>query len=303
MLKDTWQEIGRLESIFLEIIDDPRKKEVLLYPICYCQLVRKEGSFDVDLPKLLSCANKTFHTFRGKWQDILLELDLFQFITPKGEVLWGKDILGLQASEGIKVSFLPEFREVFYEVYARFLKYWTVLSKISSYSKRNTPAEAVYLSAVIFNEELYNEVVHFVRLQSLRFPEEKVFFEVIRDLSEFYIKINERREFDTDLLEKALSLLSGFKNPYYGINVDRLRKDVEALLRDVSRGKKYFIIKINFTIASNHGRGIVRRLISKLVGKIREIGGKRWTLMNSGTVFSSFTGTSWRRQRERQIPV
>ncbi len=303
MLKDTWQEIGRLESIFLEIVDDPRKKEVLLYPICYCQLVRKENAFEVDLAKLLSCANKTFHTLRGRWQDVLLELDLFQFITPRGEVLWGKDVLRLQSAEGIKISFLPEFREIFYEVYARLLKYWTVLSKISSYSKRNTPAEAVHLSAVIFNEELYAELIHYTRLQAQRFPQEEPFFSVIADLSEFYIKINERREFDTGLLEKALSRLSDFKSPYYGINIDKLRRDVEALLKDVTKGRKYFILKISFTIASDHGRGMVRRLISKVVGKIREIGGRRWSLMNSGTVFSSFTGTSWRRQRERQIPV
>ncbi len=303
MLKDTWQDIGRLEGLFLEIIDDPTKKEVLLYPICYCQLVRKENTFEVDLPKLLSCANKTFHSFRGRWQDILLELDLFQFITPSGDVLWGKDILRLQSAEGIKVTFLPEYREIFYEVYARFLKYWTVLSKISSYSKRNTAAEAVYLSAIIFNEELYSEVIHYSKLQALRFPKEASFFEVVRGLSEFYVKVNERREFDLQLLERALAELSGFKSPYYGINVAKLRRDIDALIKDVSKGKKYFILKISFTIASNHGRGFVKRLVSKLVRKIKELGGKRWTLMNSETVFSSFTGTSWRRQRGQQIPV
>ena len=303
MLKDTWQEIGRLEGIFLEIIDDPTKKEVLLYPICYCQLVRKENTFEIDLPKLLSCANKTFHTFRGRWQDILLELDLFQFITPKGEVLWGKDILGLQPAEGIKVTFLPEYREIFYEVYARFLKYWTVLSKISSYSRRNTPAEAVYLSAIIFNEELYGEVIHYSKMQSLRFPEEAPFFNVIADLSEFYVKVNERREFDLQLLEKALSELSSFKSPYYGINTAKLRRDVEALLKDVSRGKRYFVLKISFTITSNHRRGLVRRFISGVVKKIRELGERRWTLMNSEMILSSFTETSWGRQRGQQIPV
>jgi len=121
----------------------------------------------VELPRLISCASKTFHTFRGRWQDILLELDLFQLITPRGDVIYGKDILKIQSPEGFRISFLPEYREVFYEVYSKFLKYWTVLSKVSSYSKRNTPAEGVYLSALIFNEELYTEAVHFAGLQSL----------------------------------------------------------------------------------------------------------------------------------------
>ncbi|MDQ7038393.1 MAG: hypothetical protein Q9N26_04230, partial [Aquificota bacterium] len=172
MLKDTWQEAGRLESLFLEIVEDPTKKEVLLYPICYCQLVRKDSSFEVDLQKLISCANKTFKITKGTWQDILLELDLFQLIAPNGDVICGKDILRIQSPEGFRVSFLPEYREIFYEVYSRFLKYWTILSKVSSYSRRNTPAEAVYLSVLIFNEELFKEVIHFCSLQTARHPVE-----------------------------------------------------------------------------------------------------------------------------------
>ena len=297
MLKDTWQEIGRLESIFLEIIEDPTKKEVLLYPICYCQLVRKENNFEVDLAKLISCANKTFHTFKGKWQDILLELDLFQFVTPKGDVFYGKDILKVSSPEGFKVSFLPEYREVFYEMYSKFLRYWTVLSKISSYSKRNTPAEAVYMSALIFNEELYAESAHYASVQAMRFPREEPFFTTVKDISEFYIKLNERKEFDTELLERALGRVKGLGSTYYSVNVEKLRKDLEALIKDVSKGRGYFVLKISFTLVSGHGKGFLRRVISKLVEKLRELGGKRWTLMNSETVCSSFTGTYWRRQR------
>ncbi len=303
MLKDTWQEIGRLESLFLEILEDPSKKEVLLYPICYCQLVRKESSFEVELSKLISYANKTFHTFRGMWQDVLLELDLFQFITPKGDAFYGKEVLKLQSTDGIRVSFLPEYREIFYEVYARLLKYWTVLSKVSSYSTRNTPAETVYLSSLIFNEELYGELIHYAGLQALRFPEETPFFEALKKLSEFYLKVNDRKEFDLSLLEDARSKLSSLGSPYYGVNTMKLKKDVEQLIRDVRRGRKYFILKISFTVASGPRKGLLRRLITRVVGKIKQLGGKRWTLISSETVFSSFTGTSWKRQRGHQIPV
>lgn len=300
MLKDTWQDIGRLESIFLEIIDDPTKKEILLYPICYCQLVRKENSFEIDLGKLIGCANRTFHTFRGRWQDVLLELDLFQFLTPKGDVLLGKDILKISSTDGIKVSFLPEYREVFYEVYSKFLKYWTVLSKVSSYSKRNTPAEAVYLASLIFNEELYAETIHFSSLQRLRFPYEDIFFSALMDLSEFYIKVNERKEFDTYLLEKALTKFQKLKGTYYGINMSKLKRDVENLIKEVEKGRRYFIVKISFTLGKGKGRGLVWRLFSKIARKIKEIGGRRWTLMNSGTAYFSFTETYWRRQSGQQ---
>ncbi|WP_457600833.1 hypothetical protein [Hydrogenivirga sp.] len=297
MLKGTWQERGRLENIFLEIIEDPTKKEVLLYPICYCQLVRKENSFDIDLQRLISCANKTFHTFKGKWQDILLELDLFQFITPNGDVLYGKDILKLSSPDGVSVSFLPEYREVFYEVYSRFLRYWTVLSKISSYSKRNTPAEAVYMSALIFNEELYSESAHYADIQAARFPREEPFFTMVKELSEFYLKLNDKKEFDLELLERALTKAGRFGNTYYSVNTEKLRKDIEALIKDIQKGRKYFILKISFTLVSGHGKGLFRRIISKLVKKLRELGGKKWTLMSSGMVYSSFTGTYWRKQR------
>ncbi len=296
MLKDTWQEIGRLESIFLEIVEDPTKKEVLLYPICYCQLVRKENSFEVELPKLVSCASKTFHTFRGKWQDILLELNLFQFITPRGDVFYGKDILKVSSPEGFRISFLPEYREVFYEIYSKFLRYWTVLSKISSYSKRNTPSEAVYLASLIFNEELYGEAFHYAGSQALRFPKEAPFFKAVGEIAEFYIKLSERKEFDTQHLERALELIKDLGSTYYSVNLDKLRKDIDTLLKDINRGRGYFILKISFTLVSGHGKGFLKRLISGLISKLKDIGGRRWILMNSGTVCSSFTGTYWRRQ-------
>lgn len=300
MLKDTWQEIGKLENLFLEIVEDPTKKEVLLYPICYCQLVRKESSFDIELSKLISCASKTFHTFKGKWQDILLELHLFQFTTPSGEVLYGKDILKVSSPEGLSVSFMPEYREVFYEVYSRLLKYWTVLSKVSSYSKRNTPAEAVHMNALIFNEELFMESSLYAEQQSLRFKEEEVFFRAIRKVSDFYVKALEQGEVKPELVKDALCELKSLKGIYYGLNILRLRKDLESLLKDISRGKGYPVIKISFVLGSGHGKGLLHRIFSKVVRKLREIGGRRWTLMNSGTDCCSFTGTYWIRRRELQ---
>ncbi len=303
MLKDTWQEIGKLESLFLEIIEDPTKKEVLLYPICYCQLVRKENSFDIELNKLISCANKTFHTYKGKWQDILLELYLFQFTTPSGDVLYGKDILKVSSPEGLSVSFMPEYREVFYEVYSKLLKYWTVLSKVSSYSKRNTPAEAVHMSALIFNEELFREASIYAEQQLIRFREEDSFFKAVKILSDFYTKLFEHGEAERKLIEDALRELGNLKGIYYGLNVLKLRKDLESLLKDISKGKDCPVIKISFVLGSGHGKGLLRRIFSKVVRKLREIGGRRWTLMNSGTDCCSFTGTYWIRQRELQTPA
>jgi hypothetical protein len=301
MLKYSWSELGRLESIFLEILEDPSKKEVLLYPICYCQLVRKIGTFEVPLDKLLSCATKTFKTSRVRWQDIILELDLFQLITPEGDVILGKDILRIGSCENLRISFLPEFREVFYEIYSKFLKYWTVLSKISSYSKRNTPAEAVYLASLIFNEELYGESLHYSQLQGMRFAEDQHLFRAIESLSVFYRDVNEKKVFDPSKVKEALSLIADLHTPYYGINIQKLRKDLEILYRDLTKGKRYFIVKISFTMGSNHGKGLFRGIISGILSKIKHFGGKRWTLMSSEMAFCSSTGTCLIKRREPLI--
>ncbi len=300
MLKYSWKELGRLESIFLEILDDPTKKEVLLYPICYCQLVRKLGTFDVPLDKLLSCASKTFKTSRGRWQDILLELDLFQVILPSGEVVYGKDVLKIKGSEDLKVSFLPEYREIFYEIYSKFLKYWTVLSKVSSYSKRNTPAEAVYLSALIFNEELFSETRHYTELQRLRFPGDERIFGVIEKLGDFYSRIREKKFIDSQLLSEVLEDLESINSPYYGLNTAKLKRDVATLIRDIAKGKGYHVIKVSFTMGANHGRGFLRRLISALKTKVKKIGGKRWTLMSSETACYYSIETCLIRQKSPQ---
>ena len=225
------------------------------------------------------------------------------FIMPNGDVLLSKDILRVQSPDGIRVSFLPEYREVFYDVYSRFLKYWSVLSKISSYSKRNTPSEAVYLSSLIFNEELFSEDMHFTSTQSFRFPKDKAFFEALNKLSRFYSTYHEKKEILTDLIEEARVLIEPLEDNYYGINLHKLKRDLETLQKDVSRGRGVFTLKIEFSLVSGHGKGFLRRLLSGIVSKLKALGGKRWTLMNSETGYFSFTEIYLRRRRDQRIPA
>ncbi len=301
MLKDTWKEIGRLENIFLEIIDDPLKKEVLLYPICYCQIVRRENTFEVELPKLISCANKTFQTYKNRWQDILLELDLFMFIAPNGEVLYGKDLLSVSSPEGFTVSFLPEYREIFFDVYSKLLKYWAILSRISSYTKRNTPAEIVYLTSVIFNEELFKECSLYASHQAQRFHKEKNFFEAVKDMSDFYVKFFSNEK-DIKLLISAYEKIEKLKKNYYGINTDKLRKDLYNLIESIEEGNKVYIIKIGFWSSNSDSGFSLRRLWKKIVNKLKSIGGRRWTLTSSEIAYSYFIETCLKRQKEQVIP-
>ena len=297
MLKDLWSDIGRFESLFLEILDDTSKKEVLLYPICYCQIVRREGGFEVKLPKLLSCAGKTFSSKRYRWQDILLELDMFMLIGPSDEVIVGKDILSVQDPEAYRISFLPEYREIFYDVYSTLLKYWSVLSKVSGCSRRNTPAESVFTASLIFNEELFQECAHFCKNQSLRFKEEEAFFSALEKLSNFYSGYG-----DTKDIVQALESLYDLPDNFYSVDLEALREEINLLLKEIRKGKVPFKIKIKSVSGPDHGQGLFRRLLSKLVEKIKGLGGRRWTLMSSETAYFSFTEISLRRQKNPPIP-
>ncbi|MDQ7082867.1 MAG: hypothetical protein Q9N34_07925 [Aquificota bacterium] len=159
----------------------------------------------------------------------------------------------------------------------------------------------MYLSVLIFNEELFKEVIHFCSLQTARHPVEEPFFSAVKEVAEFYVKAGERRDLNLNHLNSALKKLNSLGDVYYGVNVVRFRKDLEDLVREVVRSRHYFPVKIGFHMRSDHGKGILKRLISALVSKIRRIGGRRWTLISSETASCCSTETSWKRLRELPI--
>ncbi len=304
MIQDTWFEVGRLESLFIEIIDDPTKKEVLLYPICYCQLVRKEGSFEIELGKLLRCANKTFRSVKGEWQDILLELNLFQVKSKEGKVFSGKEILTVSQSSDYTVSFQPEYRESFQEICSKLIKYWGVLSKISSYARKNTAPEYIHILSMVFNEGLFKEATYYSDILLQRFPDEEEFWKLMRELGNFYLSYIQNNDADMKKLITAQRLVANLGEVYYSVDTGKLYRDLEKLRKNLMKGESVYMVKIELFKDRNYGRGFITRIID-LYGKMKSFlkkrGGKRWTLMNSETEFSCYTGAYLKRRRHLPI--
>ncbi len=305
MIKDTWSEVGRLESLFVEILDDPIKKEVLLYPICYCQLVRKEGVFEIELKKLLRCANKTFRSVKGSWQDILLELNLFQVKSQEGKVLLGKELLTLSSEEGYTVSLKAEYREDFQSVCSKLIKYWGILSKVSAYSRKNLASEYVHILSMVFNEGLFREAVYYSEILDQRFPAEAKFWKLVRELGEFYAAYLQSEDLDIKRLAAASEIAKELGGVYYSVDMERLLRDIGRLKKTLMKGEPPFPVKIE--LLSNGGKrgGFITRIIDffrRRLNFLKKGGGKqRWTLMNSETGYSYFTGAYWKRQRHLQI--
>ncbi len=286
-----WEDLDRLENIFLELLDDPYKKEILLYPICYCQLVRKYGEFEVNLLRLINCAEKPYKYIQSKWQDIFLELGIFYIKDKSNKIYTGKSILLIPDKDlsEYKACLISEYREDFYKFYTRLLKYWSILNSRSGFGRIVTQETSVRLLANIFNERLFKESSHYSEILSLRFSNEKEFFEGIKKLSEFYLDKK-----DINKLKEAQNLIKKVQDIYYGINVGKLKKDIEKLIKNFRKGELNYI-NIEF-FRERKRRGIFK----KIVDFIKKLGGRRWNSDNLETDYY-FSIEHFLRRPKRQI--
>ena len=295
-----WEELDRLENIFLELLDDPMKKEILLYPICYCQLVRRTGNYEVPLPKLRACAEKPFKLLNASWQDILFELGMFTLKDRYGRIYSGKEILSIKGGDELTVDISADYKEDFYKFYTKLLKYWGVLSSKLTYGKPLSPDASTHMLGLVFNEELFKEAKYYAEILSLRFPKESSFFRAVKLVSEFYHTYREHGEILDDNLKKALTLLGPLPDRFYMLNTLKLKKDIEKLRKSIKRGE-FFIIKLEF----KQGRkkpNFFKRLYSLFKRKFFNFGGKRWSSHNSETDYYSFIKTFLRRRRKHRTP-
>ncbi|NPB06292.1 MAG: hypothetical protein GXO03_01675 [Aquificae bacterium] len=260
-----WETPGRLESLFLELLDDPSKKELLLYPICYCQAVRRLGDFEVPLKSLLRCTDKSYRFTRVSWQDHLLELDLFLLKDKRGRTFRGKEILALCDEEGLRAELLPEYRDEFYGFYARLLKYWTVLSSASPYENEPPETLSAKLAVKAFNEGLYKEVRLYASLCSQRYPSARDFFTALKLLAEFYEAYQEGK-LKEENLKKARALLSVLGPRFLGVNLRCLKRELDRLLKSLKRGTVY---PIKLTFSESHGVKPFKKLLNFLLKPFR----------------------------------
>ncbi|WP_461832129.1 hypothetical protein [Aquifex sp.] len=282
-----WEELDRLENLFLELLDDPYKKEVLLYPICYCQQVRRSGEFELPLERILYCAEKPYKLVGGDWRDIFLELGIFYVKAPNGEIFQGKDILKIKDKEKLKVGIINSYREDFYGFYTKLLKYWSVLSSKSFYGNNPNPETSTRMLVLTFNEKLYKESKYYAELLCARYPEEKNFFEAIKLLAEFY---TEDEKESKDKLRKALKLLKNLES-FYSVDVVKLRKDIEKLINGNVKP-----ITISFIKEKRRKR---RGLFSRIWNFIKSLGGKRWSSASSEADYYYFIETLLRKPKRQ----
>ncbi len=296
-----WEELNRLESLFLELLDDPMKKEVLLYPICYCQLVRRSGNYDVPLFRLRACAEKPFKLLNASWQDILFELGIFTLKDREGRIFRGKEILSLTESDDLTVNISGEYKEDFYQFYTKLLKYWSVLSSKLTYGKPISPDASTHMLGLVFNEELFKEAKHYADILSMRFPKEAHFFKSVKLVSEFYQSYREKGEILEDNLKKAITLLGPLPDRFYMLNTLKFKKDIEKLRRSTRRGEM-FVIKLEF-LQEKEKRNFFKRIYNLFKKKLFSFGGKRWSSTSSGTDYYSFIETFLRKRRRRKTPL
>ncbi|AAC07704.1 hypothetical protein [Aquifex aeolicus] len=292
-----WEELNRVENLFLELLDDPKKKDVLLYLICYCQLVRRDGEYEVELPKLINCAEKPYKYISGNWQDVLLELGVLYLKDKKGKVYTGKEILLVKNPEGFKVGILPDYREDFYKFYTKLLKYWSVLNSRRTLGSNTTPDYYTPLLVHTFNEKLFKEAQYFSEILAMRFPKEKNLFLSVKLVSEFYREYAKTGRVKADNLNDAINFLSDTPDVFYSVNVKKFKKDIKKFLENLNKGEFYYIT-IEF---ASENRGKKRSILSKLWNFIKSLGGKRWNSRSSGMDYYSFIEHLLKKHRRQMM--
>ncbi|HIP42585.1 MAG TPA: hypothetical protein EYG91_01425 [Aquifex aeolicus] len=279
-----WEELDRIEHLFLELLDDPYKKEILLYLICYCQQVRKIGDYEIDLKRLLNCAEKPYKLIGGSWHDVLLELAILYVKDGEGKIYTGKELLTLTNTEKLKVGIVQDYREDFYKFYTKLLKYWSVLSSKLSYGNNITPDVSTRLLVLSFNEKLFKESKYYGEILMMRYPNEKEFFESIHLVADFFNTYSETGNIKEENLKKALSILKEIPKTYYSVNIGKFRKDIEKFMKDIKKGQ-FRYIRIEFVKES---KGKKRNILSRIWKFLKSLGGNRWSSTSSEADYYSF---------------
>ncbi|MFN4320178.1 MAG: hypothetical protein ACK4FY_06920 [Aquificaceae bacterium] len=257
-----------LSNLLLEVLEDPSKKEMVYYLICYLQLVRREDSFHVELSRFLSCAYKNFQRARSYWKDLLVGMNLFVISDLYGNVYTGKDIYKVEEGGIYLISLRHEYLNKIEDISHKALKLWNILSRAMVYKRYMTAQDAVIISALMFNEGLYQEVKDYCELCIERYLSEANYFRILDRLSGLYVdKVN-----ISAVLKELVHDLERLGHVFYGINLVKLRKDLENALKRVERGQDVGSIKIEFVKYMDNKKGSwFIRILRKLKGFAKRI--------------------------------
>lgn len=240
------RELDRLLSLFLEVMDDPSKKELLLYLLCYVQIARREGSGTIELDELLSCAYRNFRTSRSFWKDVLVELNLFKIWDLYGNVYKGKDIYKLSESGVYLMTLEGSYAQDISSFGHRVLKYWNIVNRLDG---RRSLGETIKACVFAFNEELYQEAALYAELQKERVPQEASFFSLIEELCR--ASLTKKKEDIHNHLLKSYKLARELGDVYYEVNIRKLREDIQKGIKRLQKNQDPGKIKIEFVWKRN----------------------------------------------------
>ncbi|MEM4620781.1 MAG: hypothetical protein QW607_11295 [Desulfurococcaceae archaeon] len=257
-----------LSNLVLEVLDDPSKKEMVFYLMCYSQLVRREGNPYVELDKFLSCAYRNFRNARNYWKDVLVEMNLFVISDLYGNIYLGKDIYRVEESGIYHITIRSEYLSIFDSISQKAIRLWNILSRTIVYRKHLTAQDAVVISTMMFNEGLYEELKSYCEICVERYPRERGYFQLLYRLATLYLG---QRSVSIKEIRDALQEAQNLGDVYYGFNIFKLKKDLENLLRRVEAGKSISPLKIEFINQGKRRRSWLGRIFDKfkhMIGKI-----------------------------------
>lgn len=257
-----------LTNIILEVLDDPSKKEMVFYLMCYAQLAKREDSFHLELNKFLSCAYRNFRNARSYWKDILVSMNLFLITDLYGNVYTGKDIYKVEEDGIYMIALRQEYLNQLDSISYKALRLWSIVNRFAIYKKTMTAHDAVILSALLFNEGLFEEVKNYCDICQERFAPEASFFRAMALISDFYSGAEEDTHHH---LRKALQLINRLGDVFYGVNISKLKRDLDSVLRKTESGRSNNPIKIEFVNSKSKRRGLFVRLFIKLFQKFKNL--------------------------------
>lgn len=250
-----------LSNLILEVLEDPSKKEMIYYLLCYTQLAKREESFSIELNRFLSYSYRNFQKARSYWKDLLVSMNLFSISDIYGNVYEGKDIYKVEDDGIYLISLKKDYLNQIAGIHYRVLKLWNILSKVATYRRYFTAQDAVIISALMFNEGLYQEVENYCEICLERYPHEYPYFITIYTLSQFYSTGS--KEAFQELMQRVKDL-EGIGEVYYGINLLKLRRDIENLIKRLEKGGYPNPIRIEFINQRNKSEGFLSRVIKRI---------------------------------------
>ena len=253
-----------LDSIFLEVLDDLSKKEVLLMVLCYIQLVRRENSFEVPLLDLIRCSEKPHKHIKGDWRDIMMELDIF-YVNEDDKIYEGKDIFKVQDTGQAQVSIANIYKPDFNNISNLVAKYWNIVSKLSSFGDGSLSEKKVSTVVLLYNEQLFKECILYANMLKERSfsTTEKKFFDAVIDACfamEFYQKdiLNRAK----DYAKSASDKLSKIEN-FYDLNLRDFTKQLDLFFKKPQKQKLKEIPRIH-TNRYKKKNSMFSRLLNKI---------------------------------------